>query len=1170
MAAGHMAQLSPQDAAEHASTGTARLRADMERFRDPSRFPSPSDWENDGVAAIEYAHGKAVRWSTASVPFEVGPEGRGLPDTGIVALPDGQYLRQVVVHGDTLRCIVGLVRHRYAFSNAYLTDGWGPHFHLPPSMRLSVADTVGVPVPALGSQLHLVSGDSSGDTQPLLPSLLWCVAICAVVVTLWNLSLLHKLGTLGGASIFTAALVLLRIQLLLNGPEALVSTGLFRPDVHASGPFTSSLADVLLHLSCLLIITIRWLPTSAHLRSDSLFVTGSIGLLIALVHLTAWPLIGALINDSSFPTDLSDPFNLNAYSIWAVVAVGLWAGTMGLLSFFWVNMCRADGRFRAILSGIVVATAGYILMPWYTAAMAGAGVALVVWQLQRVAYRASNRWSFAAILPAIIGYAALTTAMWAARLDAAELDTRLKLAESIDQGSDPVSEFLFARVREDILADRVLRNCIAVVPQRNDEMLARVHRHFLYEQWQAYEVGVDLFRSDGQLLTSDQGLVGKNFNELAALHDSGNITMTRGYNQLPGESRGYLARIDLEDRRGRNLGHVLYITLRPKALLNQTGLAALLIEGSVSRKLLPERYSVARYENGQLLESKGDCPYSITLSTARPDTAGSLHWHIDGYSHVAKWHTDGNVVLVSQAEGVFPAGLSAFPYVLIAFLLLALLAFALIHGPGVLLGGWDSLRTRINISLTGTIAATFMLVGSATVYFVVGRQQAREEAHLLDRARSVQMEIAGKLKDRDSLSSTDTEVLNRLLSRFSNIFGSDINLYMTDGRLLATSRPRLYESGLRAPLIDPMAFSALSGASLTSVVQYEQIGAMRHLAAYVPVRNDKSRVLAYIGLPYYARQEAVRREAGLLISTLMNLFVLLLLVAVAVALALAERITGPLRVMRDSLHGLRLQGGNREVVWNGDDEVGELVREYNRTLKELVRSAELLARSERESAWREMARQVAHEIKNPLTPMRLGIQMLQRSQADGAPDLPQRTARLCSTLIEQIDALSNIASAFSDFAQMPRPDMQPLDLSSILAGVHDLHRNQPGMHIGLSLPDRPVVVRADRDQLIRIFNNLVKNAIQAIPDGREGQIDIILHVDEDSAVATVRDNGCGMTSEVRERIFVPRFSTKTSGMGLGLAMVKGIVEGMGGSIDLETESDHGTTFHVKLKLELTE
>lgn len=1168
MAGGPMFRLNEHEAVERVTEGAAALRSAIDRFIDPSLFPSSSDWDTDGVAAIEYVHGRAVRWSTASVPFGIGPEGRGLPDTGIVTLPDGQYLRQVVEHGDTLRCIVGLVRHRYAFSNTYLNDGWGPHFELPPSMRLSVADTGGVVVPALGSEFHLVAGDPVGDPQPLLPALLWCAAICAVVVLLWQLSFRFAFSPFGGAAIFTAGLVLLRVLLLLKGPEALVSSGLFRPDVHASGPFTSSLADVLLHLACLLLISARWLSVTAHLRSVS--VNGSMGFIIALAHLSAWPLVGAIIRDSSFPTDLSDPFNLNAYSIWAVVAVGLWAGTMALLTFFWTHVCRNEGPFRAMLFGIVLAALGLLLMPWYTAAVTGASMALVVWQLQRVTHRASSKWSFAAFLPAIIGYAALTTAMWAARLDAAELDTRLNLAESIDEGNDPVSEFLFAQVREDILADRVLRNCIAVVPQRNEELLARVHRLFLYEQWQDYEVGVDLFGADGLLLASDQGPGGKNFNELTALHDAGTITMTRGYNQMPGEGRGYLARIDLDDRRGRNQGHVLYITLRPRALLNQTGLAALLIDGSVSRRLLPERYSVARYENGQLLESKGDCPYSVSLSTARPDSAGSLHWHMDGHSHLARWHTDGHVVIISQAEGTLPAGLAAFPYVLIAFLLLGMMAFALLRGPGALVGHWDSLRTRINLSLTGTIAATFILMGSATVYFVVGRQQAREEAHLLDRARSVQIEIAGKIKDRDSLSVIDGEVLNRLLSRFSIIFGSDINLYLPDGRLLATSRPRLYESGLRAPLIDPTAFGALSGASLTSVVQYEQIGAMRHLAAYVPVRNDSGHVLGYIGLPYYARQEAVRREAGLLISTLMNLFVLLLVVAVAVALALAERITGPLRVMRESLHGLRLQGGNRAVVWHGDDEVGELVREYNRTLNELVRSAEMLARSERESAWREMARQVAHEIKNPLTPMRLGIQMLQRSQADGAPDLPERTERMCKTLIEQIDSLSNIASAFSDFAQMPRPEMQSVDLAAVLSGVHDLHRNQPGMHIGLSVPDGPVVVRADRDQLIRIFNNLIKNAIQAIPDDREGRIEIILRVDENNATASVCDNGSGMTLEVRERIFVPRFSTKSSGMGLGLAMVKGMVEGMGGTISLETVPDQGTTFYVQLGLERTE
>jgi two-component system nitrogen regulation sensor histidine kinase NtrY len=228
-------------------------------------------------------------------------------------------------------------------------------------------------------------------------------------------------------------------------------------------------------------------------------------------------------------------------------------------------------------------------------------------------------------------------------------------------------------------------------------------------------------------------------------------------------------------------------------------------------------------------------------------------------------------------------------------------------------------------------------------------------------------------------------------------------------------------------------------------------------------------------------------------------------------------------------------------------------------------SAELLAKSERESAWREMARQVAHEIKNPLTPMKLGVQHLLRAWEDNHPEKDQLLKRIGDTLIEQIDTLSNIATEFSNFAVMPKPDYTKVDLTTVLHHTVDLYNESGNVGIRLACPDEPLYVIADKDQLVRIFSNLVKNAIQAIPPGRKGMVHIAVEDEPDHYRVSVHDNGNGIPKELMDKIFTPNFTTKSGGTGLGLAMVKNMVAMMDGDIWFTTVENKGTSFFVILR-----
>jgi nitrogen fixation/metabolism regulation signal transduction histidine kinase len=275
-------------------------------------------------------------------------------------------------------------------------------------------------------------------------------------------------------------------------------------------------------------------------------------------------------------------------------------------------------------------------------------------------------------------------------------------------------------------------------------------------------------------------------------------------------------------------------------------------------------------------------------------------------------------------------------------------------------------------------------------------------------------------------------------------------------------------------------------------------------------------------------------------------------------------ITRPLQLIKDKLSIIGLGKSNEKIEWKKKDEIGSLIEEYNRMIDELARSAEMLARSERESAWREMAKQVAHEIKNPLTPMKLSVQHLQKAWDEKAPDWEKRLAAFSQTIVEQIDSLSEIASEFSDFAKMPAANIEKVELSGIITSAAELYHHHSNIQITIEHIDKEYFVLADKRQLLRVFNNLIQNAVQAIGKKEDGLINIQLSLENDFYLIVISDNGAGITDEQASKIFSPSFTTKSSGMGLGLAMVKSILTIIRGTVTFESKPGEGATFIVKI------
>jgi len=299
---------------------------------------------------------------------------------------------------------------------------------------------------------------------------------------------------------------------------------------------------------------------------------------------------------------------------------------------------------------------------------------------------------------------------------------------------------------------------------------------------------------------------------------------------------------------------------------------------------------------------------------------------------------------------------------------------------------------------------------------------------------------------------------------------------------------------------------------------------------------------------------------------ILNVYVFLFIIAVTFAVFIGKSIVDPLSKLTQRMQQLRLGKNNELVEWKGEDEVADLIQKYNEMVVQLEDSAMVLAQTERDMAWREMAKQVAHEIKNPLTPMKLNIQYLQKQMGQGMMPDKEKIDRIAASLLQQINNLSNISDEFSNVAKLPTARNEKVVLNEVVESVHDLFRKREDMDIHLSVPINDMFVFADQNHLTRILNNLLKNATEAIPEDRRGQIDIKLYKKNGDAIIQISDNGTGIPKSMQEKVFTPKFTTKNSGSGLGLAIAANMIESFNGDIYFSTKENQGTDFFIKVPL----
>ncbi|HTD95116.1 MAG TPA: HAMP domain-containing sensor histidine kinase, partial [Chitinophagaceae bacterium] len=592
-------------------------------------------------------------------------------------------------------------------------------------------------------------------------------------------------------------------------------------------------------------------------------------------------------------------------------------------------------------------------------------------------------------------------------------------------------------------------------------------------------------------------------------------------------------------------------------------------------------YSYAVYSQNKLITLSNKYPFATRLEDDEPLPGNKEFTKKINGDYDELWYHAGNekVVVMARKQDTIIESITLFSYIFCSFLFLVFIVQVL----SLLVRAvydWEAFKRFFHFNIRNQVHSTiifisifsFIIIGIATINFFKSRYN-RTNSDKLSRTMNIMVNEMEKriashstfddvVKIYDSASNYD---LQSLVGEVSDIHGVDVNVYDLNGNLQVSSETNVYTKGVLSKKMDPVAFYYLNRLNLVEHVQKEHIANFSYLSIYAPVRDEDGKEYAYLSIPYFTSQPELNQEISNFIVTVINLNAFILLIAGLIALFITNRITRSFSVIGDKMKEVNLGKLNEEIAWNRDDEIGDLVTEYNKMVAKLGESAAALAKTEREGAWREMARQVAHEIKNPLTPMKLSIQYLQKAINSNQPNVKELSSNVANTLVEQIDHLSKIAADFSQFANIGQTNIEEFDLHEVIRSLHELYRADPNIEFTWRPLHRMVTINADKTQMNRLFTNLFANAVEAC-EGRVCKILVSEEIHNEILTISIRDNGEGIAQDMQSRIFIPNFTTKSSGTGLGLAMCKGIVEQAKGNIWFETKKGSGTTFYVELPL----
>ena len=737
--------------------------------------------------------------------------------------------------------------------------------------------------------------------------------------------------------------------------------------------------------------------------------------------------------------------------------------------------------------------------------------------------------------------------------------------------NDLLGEGLLNKVIQTVEQDSSIRQAIARQTLAREQTQQIVKSQHLDLYFDRYDTEVLVFDKNGNSLDISEGSENLSFYENTFKKPAYKTTNPAVFfvNDVGNNFiKQYLTFVPLKNN--ENLVGYVVLDLKLRDEFAQSVYPELLLDKKFTQTPDTKNYSYAIFDkNNRLIFNSGSYNYvrKLPMSILSDSLLYEKGIQLNDFNHVGKIGQNGRKIVVSAKYQAWRNLFSNFSFLFllsVIFIIIVMALYAIRYG---LKNIKVNFATKIQLYLNAAFLLPLLLVIIITLSVIDSTFISNQEKNYLDNTKNitstVQIQLESYIQKRMSRAFLEQEIND--LARDTKL---DINFYSLDGKLNLTTRPLVYEYGLLSNFINPAAYRRIIEEKENEVLLPESLGSLNYKTAYMSIKGQDSKPIGVIGIPFFDAKPTLDRQVTDVVASILSVFAWLFLILLILSYFASNILTNPLRVVAQTLKKTSLDKLNDRLEWNSDDEIGILMREYNKMLKKLEESKVALSMSEKQTAWREMAKQVAHEIKNPLTPMKLSIQQLQRTIVVDNPKTKERIGRALNSLTEQIDNISEIANSFSEFAKMPVPRNEVFDLVPLIQKSADLYAEDERISLNAYIKEKEAWVVGDRQFMSRVITNLIFNGIHSVPKEKRAIINLRLYRNEDDniAIMEIQDNGSGIPENIRQRVFIPNFTTKIGGSGLGLAMARRGVEHAGGNIWFETEIDKGTTFFIDLPL----
>ncbi len=1058
------------------------------------------------------------------------------------------YIMRSRSDGLSCKVIYGLEIQNTLLANRQNSDsGINPKLKLPKKyVAMSVNHTGGVPVYVDGQPLLKVISETTKDIPMQTNAILrWLALLCFIISAILYFSRHTSIRMFVITILLLAAGFGIAYTWAVQGINV---SKLFSPDIYADGPIFFSFGALLitncfvsLYLLCVYICRKEFIKKAFRhnrLKHKIMYAAG-VTLTFVCAGIYLHTMFVSLIMNSNIALELYRWFNLSIYTV--LVYVSYIA-----LMFCMLLMLQ-------------------MLKP-------------VVREFTGLRYSIfSKKWllCFSAVCAL---YLTVTSAVLGFRK---EQDRLVVLTNRLAVDRDLSLEIQLRSIEDAIAADPMVAP-LSELDRSDITILNRLNENYLYRVSQDYSVTVTICRDNTERHFRTDGTEAPCLDYFGRKFISGKPVAPGSRFRFVSDELGNSAYIGSFIYYSAATGVVhMFLEIEEKAHPGENGYMNILGRSSRPGEVnLPRYYSYAKFLSGKLVSHRGNYPYPAILNTGITDgiDEDTRHFFTNQYIHFINRISDNEIIITSRTRRSWGMYLINFSYLLLfTYGALYLLSYRKNKKKDAAFRNYY--RSRINFVLSLSLFITLIVMTTASVTFVYKRNANNMYNMMSEKINTMQSLMEARTKFANDWHDLNSQEIVAAMESIGHTMKSDMTLYTPNGKVFRSTSPEVFEKMLFGTRINQEAYYNIKFKNQRFCICKEKIGDFSYYSLYAPLFNDNGSIVAILNTPYYDQNYMFRHDAFFFSAVIINIFILLLVATILLSTTVINAIFKPIIEMGEKMASTDIHSFEL-IKYDRADEISTLVKAYNRMVTDLSESTKKLAQAERDKAWSEMARQVAHEIKNPLTPIKLEIQRLIRLKQKNDPDWDKKFDKVASVVLEHIDILTETANEFSTFAKLYSEEPVRMDIDATLHDQLVIFDNKENIRISyLGMPEAYVV--APKPQLIRVFVNLLTNAIQAIEiqqkedeaEGvpvKTGEILICVRNSTKDGYYDIvfEDNGPGVSEENQSRLFTPNFTTKSGGTGLGLAISRNIIEKCNGEILYRKSYNlYGACFTVRLPKE---